>query len=80
MRLPDLHMQRGDRTFCPVPVFAPRGAAGHILYRAQPRTKGRNDMIPVNKLVDVFYTMLGWPYASPGTNGPAGIDCSGAFA
>lgn len=36
-------------------------------------------MIPVNKLVDVFYTMLGWPYASPGTNGPAGIDCSGAF-
>ena len=36
-------------------------------------------MIPVNKLVEVFYTMLGWPYASPGTNGPAGIDCSGAF-
>ena len=29
-------------------------------------------MIPVNKLVEVFYTMLGWPYASPGTNGPAG--------
>ena len=36
-------------------------------------------MIPVNKLVEVFYTMLGWPYASPGTNGSAGIDCSGAF-
>ena len=36
-------------------------------------------MIPVNKLVEVFYTMLGWPYASPGTNGPEGIDCSGAF-
>ncbi|MCI6039448.1 MAG: hypothetical protein MR742_02890, partial [Clostridiales bacterium] len=54
-------------------------SAPHILYRAQPRTKGMNDMIPVNKLVEVFYTMLGWPYASPGTNGPEGIDCSGAF-
>lgn len=36
-------------------------------------------MIPVNKLVEVFYAMLGWPYASPGVNGPGGVDCSGAF-
>lgn len=36
-------------------------------------------MIPVNRLVEIFYSMLGWPYASPGANGPSGIDCSGAF-
>ena len=36
-------------------------------------------MIPVNKLVEVFYTMLGWPYVTPGTSNAKGIDCSGAF-
>lgn len=36
-------------------------------------------MIPVKGLVEVFFSMLGWPYATPGSNGPAGVDCSGAF-
>ena len=35
--------------------------------------------IPAQELVSVFRSMLGWPYASPGSNGPNGIDCSGAF-
>ena len=36
-------------------------------------------MIPVNKLVDVFNSMIGWPYATPGYNDSRGVDCSGAF-
>lgn len=36
-------------------------------------------MIQVSALVDVFRTIIGWPYASPGTNNAQGIDCSGAF-
>lgn len=36
-------------------------------------------MIPVNDLIPVFRTILGWPYASPGSNSAQGIDCSGAF-
>lgn len=36
-------------------------------------------MIPVNQLVAIFETMLGWPYATPGSNDANGIDCSGAF-
>lgn len=36
-------------------------------------------MIPVQKLIQTFRQMIGWPYATPGVNGPGGIDCSGAF-
>ena len=36
-------------------------------------------MIPADQLISVFRTIIGWPYASPGSNGPGGIDCSGAF-
>ena len=36
-------------------------------------------MIPVNALTAVFRSMLGWPYATPGSNDSRGIDCSGAF-
>ncbi len=36
-------------------------------------------MIPVQELIQVFHQMIGWPYATPGVNGPGGIDCSGAF-
>lgn len=36
-------------------------------------------MIPVQSLIEVFRGIVGWPYASPGVNGPGGIDCSGAF-
>lgn len=36
-------------------------------------------MIPVQSLIEVFRRIVGWPYASPGVNGPGGIDCSGAF-
>lgn len=36
-------------------------------------------MIPVQSLIEVFRGIVGWPYASPGVNGPKGIDCSGAF-
>lgn len=36
-------------------------------------------MIPVNALIAVFRSMLGWPYASPGYNDSRGVDCSGAF-
>ncbi|MDD3335391.1 MAG: SH3 domain-containing protein [Eubacteriales bacterium] len=36
-------------------------------------------MIPVCALVDVFRGIIGWPYASPGSNNDKGIDCSGAF-
>ena len=36
--------------------------------------------IPAQELVSVFRSMLGWPYASLGSNGPNGIDCSGASA
>lgn len=35
--------------------------------------------IPAGKLADVFRTMMGWPYESPGSNNRSGIDCSGAF-
>lgn len=36
-------------------------------------------MIPIRELIAVFRSMLGWPYASPGSNSRNGIDCSGAF-
>ncbi|MEG1571755.1 MAG: SH3 domain-containing protein [Clostridia bacterium] len=36
-------------------------------------------MIPVNKLIPVFKNVIGWPYASPGSNNANGCDCSGAF-
>ncbi len=36
-------------------------------------------MIPVDKLVEVFHSMLGWPYVTPGYNNSRGVDCSGAF-
>lgn len=36
-------------------------------------------MIPVQSMIEVFRGIVGWPYASPGVNGPGGIDCSGAF-
>lgn len=36
-------------------------------------------MIDINKLVKSFEEIVGWPYASPGSNSKAGIDCSGAF-
>jgi len=31
------------------------------------------------KLIAAFEEIIGWPYASPGTNDRNGIDCSGAF-
>ena len=30
-------------------------------------------------LIRKFNEIIGWPYASPGTNDENGIDCSGAF-
>ncbi|MEA5015792.1 MAG: SH3 domain-containing protein [Candidatus Limiplasma sp.] len=36
-------------------------------------------MITVQQIVSAFREIIGWPYASPGSNGPRGIDCSGAF-
>lgn len=36
-------------------------------------------MIPARSLAAVFETMLGWPYATPGSNNRNGVDCSGAF-
>ena len=36
-------------------------------------------MIAVQRLIEVFRQIIGWPYASPGVNGPGGIDCSGAL-
>lgn len=36
-------------------------------------------MISPIKLAEVFESMLGWPYATPGTNNARGVDCSGAF-
>ena len=36
-------------------------------------------MISVTDMVAAFRAMLGWPYASPGSNSRSGIDCSGAF-
>ena len=36
-------------------------------------------MISVPKLIQVFRSMLGWPYVTPGTSNAKGIDCSGAF-
>lgn len=41
--------------------------------------KGLRTMIPVNALVEVFRNIIGWPYATPGSNNAQGIDCSGAF-
>lgn len=35
--------------------------------------------ISAQALADVFRTMLGWPYVSPGSSNARGIDCSGAF-
>jgi hypothetical protein len=36
-------------------------------------------MLEVDKLVASFLEIVGWPYASPGTNDANGIDCSGAY-
>lgn len=36
-------------------------------------------MIPANQLISVFRNIIGWPYATPGSNNSNGIDCSGAF-
>lgn len=33
----------------------------------------------MDQLIADFEAMLGWPYASPGSNDENGIDCSGAF-
>ncbi|GHU83052.1 hypothetical protein FACS1894196_2330 [Clostridia bacterium] len=40
---------------------------------------GKEGMLEVDRLVASFLEIVGWPYASPGTNDEAGIDCSGAF-
>lgn len=36
-------------------------------------------MITVAQIVSAFREIIGWPYASPGSNNSKGIDCSGAF-
>lgn len=36
-------------------------------------------MINRDKLIQAFRDIVGWPYASPGSNSQKGIDCSGAF-
>ncbi len=36
-------------------------------------------MITLNQIVSSFQQIIGWPYASPGSNDQNGIDCSGAF-
>lgn len=36
-------------------------------------------MLDVQRLIQSFEEIVGWPYASPGTNDRNGIDCSGAF-
>lgn len=36
-------------------------------------------MINKDRLVQAFEEIIGWPYASPGSNDQSGIDCSGAF-
>ncbi len=36
-------------------------------------------MITVSQIVSAFQEIIGWPYASPGSNNEKGIDCSGAF-
>lgn len=36
-------------------------------------------MLSVKKLTESAEECLGWPYVSPGSNGPNGIDCSGLF-
>lgn len=33
----------------------------------------------VSQLIEDFEAIIGWPYASPGSNDENGIDCSGAF-
>ena len=33
--------------------------------------------IPASKLIASVESAMGWPYVSPGSNGPDGIDCSG---
>ncbi len=38
-----------------------------------------NGMLNVDKLVQSFREIVGWPYVTPGTNDKNGIDCSGAF-
>lgn len=35
--------------------------------------------VKVQKLVESFNEIVGWPYKTPGTNDQNGIDCSGAF-
>ncbi len=35
--------------------------------------------IPAGKAAEMFEQIVGWPYASPGTNDRRGIDCSGAW-
>lgn len=35
--------------------------------------------IPAEKAAEMFAQIVGWPYASPGTNDQRGIDCSGAW-
>ncbi len=37
-------------------------------------------MISVEQIVSAFRDIIGWPYASPGSNDENGIDCSGAFS
>jgi len=36
-------------------------------------------MLSVKKLTQSAQECIGWPYVSPGSNGPDGIDCSGLF-
>ena len=36
-------------------------------------------MVNKDKLIASFEEIIGWPYASPGSNDQRGIDCSGAF-
>jgi hypothetical protein len=36
-------------------------------------------MITVAQIVSAFREIIGWPYATPGSNDSKGIDCSGAF-
>lgn len=36
-------------------------------------------MLNVNQMISDAKKALGWPYVSPGSNGPSGIDCSGLF-
>lgn len=43
------------------------------------RQEKRGNAMDMEQMIADFEEMLGWPYASPGSNDRRGIDCSGAF-